>query len=284
MTARMAGKTAVVTGATSGIGIETALGLARMGASVALVARDRAKGEEALRAVSAASVEGRPSLFLADLASLAEVRRLAGELAALPRIDVLVNNAGAVHMTRKATVDGLEMTFAVNHLAPYLLTRLLLPRLEASGPARVVTVASQAHRMGAIDLDDLQSERGYAGMRVYGTSKLANIMFSAALARRLDPARVTSNSLHPGVVATGFGRNDPGWMKLLVTIGKPFLLSPAKGARTSLHVASAPELAGVTGQYFMNQRPATPTAAAQDQEAQERLWEASARLVGMTAS
>ncbi len=280
MPAPLLGKTVVVTGASNGIGLETARGLARLGASVALVARDRAKGEAALAAARQASAGGTPSLFLADLGSLAQVRRLAGELAAaLPRIDVLLNNAGAMHTTRKESADGIELTFAVNHLAPFLLTTLLLPRLRASAPSRVVTVSSEAHRLGPLDLDDLQARHGYAGMKVYGRSKLANVLFANELARREGGTGVTSNSLHPGVVATGFGRNDPGWFRVLVTIGKPFLSTPEKGARTSIHVAAAPELAGVTGRYFKDRREAAPAPFARDEAVQRRLWELSERLV-----
>jgi len=276
MEGTLAGKVVVVTGATGGIGLETARGLAKLGARVAVVARDRARGEAALRAVEEAGPGARPLLLVADLASLAEVRRLAAELqATLPRLDVLVNNAGAIHQRRKASPDGLELTFAVNHLAPYLLTRLLLPKLRESAPARVVTVASEAHRMGAIDWQDLQSERGY------GTSKLMNILFAAALARRLAGTGVTSNSLHPGVVATGFGKNDPGSFRFLVRLARPFLLSPERGARTSVHVAAAPELVSVSGRYFKDRREATPSAAARDEASQERLWEISAGLAGL---
>ncbi len=273
-------KTAVVTGASGGIGLETALGLARLGASVALVARDRARGEAALRAVREASAGGAPSLFLADLGSLAEVRRVAGALlAALPRVDVLVNNAGAMHTTRKESADGYELTFAVNHLAPFLLTSLLLPRLRASAPSRVVTVSSEAHRIGPLDLDDLQARRGYSGMKVYGRSKLANVLFANELARREGATGVTSNSLHPGVVATGFGRNDPGWFRLLVGLAKPFMKTPAQGARTTIRVASAPELERVTGRYFKDGREASPAPYARDEAVQRRLWELSERLV-----
>jgi NAD(P)-dependent dehydrogenase (short-subunit alcohol dehydrogenase family) len=204
------------------------------------------------------------------------VRRLAAELvAALPRIDVLVNNAGAMHMTRKESEDGHELTFAVNHLAPFLLTSLLLPRLRASAPARVVTVSSEAHRMGPLDLDDVEARRGYGGMKVYGRSKLANVLFSNALARREAGSGVTSNSLHPGVVATGFGRNDPGWMRVLVTIARPFLVAPEKGARTSIHVAASPALDGVTGRYFKDSR----APFARDEAVERRLWALSERLV-----
>ena len=280
MTAPLLGKHFVVTGASNGIGLHTATGLARLGASVAVVARDRAKGEATLAEVRAASAGGSASLFLADLGSLAQVRRLAGELlGALPRIDVLVNNAGAMHATRKTSEDGYELTLAVNHLAPFLLTSLLLPRLRASAPARVVTVSSEAHRMGPLDLEDLESQRGYAGMKVYGRSKLANVLFSNELARRENGTGVTSNSLHPGVVATGFGRNDPGWFRALVTIARPFLRTPEKGARTSIFAASAPELASVTGRYFKDSREVAPAPFARDEAVQRRLWEISERLV-----
>jgi NAD(P)-dependent dehydrogenase (short-subunit alcohol dehydrogenase family) len=269
-----------VTGASSGIGLPTAVGLARLGASVALVARDRAKGEAALDAVRSASPQAAPALFLADLAALADVRRLAAELSArLPRIDVLLHNAGAMHATRKESADGHELTLAVNHLAPFLLTRLLLPKLRASAPARVVTVSSEAHRMGPLDLDDLESRRGYSGMKVYGRSKLMNVLFANELARREAGTGVTSNSLHPGVVATGFGRNDPGWFSVLVALAKPLLATPEKGARTSIHVAASPEVEGVTGAYFKDRRAVAPARFARDPAVQDRLWELSERLV-----
>jgi len=281
----MTGRTVVVTGATSGIGLETALGLARLGAAVSLVARDRAKGQHALELVRAASSSGSPRLFLADLASLAQVRRLAEDLlSAHPRLEVLVNNAGAIHRTRKLSAEGFEMTLAVNHLAPFLLTNLLLERLRASAPARVVTVASEAHRPARLEFDDLAGERGaYSGWSAYRRSKLANILFANELARRLAGEAVTSNSLHPGVVATGFGQNDPGWFRLLITLGRPFLTRPDKGARTTLHLATAPELARVSGRYFKDLREARPSASALDPEAQRRLWEVSARMVGLAS-
>ena len=279
---RMAGKTVVVTGAAGGIGLQTALGLARQGATVALTARDAVRGVAARAEVEAAGGPGRALLFLADLSSLAEVRRLAAELSALPRLDVLLHNAGAMHATRTVTPDGLELTFAANHLAPWLLTRLLWPKL-VDARARVVTVASEAHRIAPLDLDDLQSERAYSAWTAYGRSKLCNVLFAAELARRAAGTGVTSNSLHPGVVATGFGRNDGGLNRLLFTLIRPFLLTAEKGARTSIHVASAPELAGVTGRYFKRSREAVPSAAARDERVARALWEASARLTGMPA-
>jgi len=278
----LTGRSVVVTGATSGIGLETAVGLARLGAAVSLVARDRAKGELALEKVRA--VSGGPShrLFVADLASLAQVRRVAGEIAdALPRLEVLINNAGAVHMTRKVTEDGFEMTLAVNHLAPFLLTNLLLARLRASAPSRVITVASEAHRSALLRFDDLQAQRDYSGLAVYARSKLANILFANELARQVDREQVTSNSLHPGVIATQFGQNDPGWFHWLVKLGRPFLARPERGARTTLYLAAAPEVDSLTGRYFKNARETRPSRAALDPAAQRRLWEVSAAMVGL---
>jgi len=195
---------------------------------------------------------------------------------------VLLHNAGAMHATRKVTPDGLELTFAANHLAPWLMTRLLLPRL-VEAKARVVTVSSEAHRMAPLDLDDLQSERAYAPWTAYGRSKLCNILFAAELARRVAGTGVTSNSLHPGVVATGFGRNDGGWNRLLFTFIRPFLVTPQKGARTSIYLASDPAVAGVTGRYFKDAREAAPSKAALDEVAARALWERSAQLAGMPA-
>ena len=185
------------------------------------------------------------------------MRRLADEvLAAYPRLDVLVNNVGGYWATRHTTVDGLEHTFAVNHLAPFLLTNLLLDRLRASAPARVVTVSSGAQAMGRINFDDLQGEQQYNGQRAYNQSKLANVMFTYELARRLQGSGITANVLHPGVVRTAFGREDPrGWMRLLVPVIRPFLKSPEQGAETSVYLASSPEVEGVTGRYFANSKP-----------------------------
>jgi NAD(P)-dependent dehydrogenase (short-subunit alcohol dehydrogenase family) len=278
----MDGRTCVITGASGGIGRETALALARRGATVALVARDVVRGEAARAEVARVATGGAPLLFTADLASLAEVRRLARSLAErLPRLDVLLNNAGAIHMERKVTADGLEMTFAVNHLAPFLLTELLRKKLVASAPARVVNVASEAHKGGRIDLADPKGERGYSGWRAYAGSKLANVLHAYELARRLAGTGVTANAVHPGVVATGFGRNDPGWLRLAVKLFGPFLLSPAAGAATTVWAATAPELEGVTGKYFARSREVPSSRASHDLEIQRRLWEVSERLTGL---
>ncbi|HSN89664.1 MAG TPA: SDR family oxidoreductase [Anaeromyxobacteraceae bacterium] len=281
----MDGKVCLVTGATGGIGRETALELARRGATVAIVARDEARGEATLAEVKRAGNGAAPVLFRADFGSLADVRRLAEEASrTLPRLDVLVNNAGAIHMERKRTADGHEMTFAVNHLAPFLLTGLLLPKLRASGGARVVNVASEAHRGATLDFDDLMGERGYSGWKAYARSKLANLLFTYELARRLEGSGVTANALHPGVVATGFGRNDPGWLRVAVRLLSPFLLDVRRGAATTLHVAAAPELERVTGRYFAKSRETASSPASLDREAQRRLWEASERLTGLPAA
>ena len=280
--ADLTGSTCVVTGASSGIGEETALALARLGAHVVLVGRDEQRGRRALSAVAAAgSGDREPDLHLADFASLDAVRGLADELLrAHPRIDVLVNNAGIVNLHRELTDDGYEATFAVNHLAPFLLTNLLIDRLVESS-ARIVNVASEAHRFGRLSFDDLQSEERYASMRVYGTSKLANILFTAELARQLRETSATANSLHPGAVATRLGKNNGLLGRAVTTALSPFILSPKRGAATSVHVAASAEVDGVSGRYFARCREKPPSAAAQDQETARRLWTVSCALTGL---
>ena len=273
------GKVALVTGATNGIGRVTARELARMGARVLLVARDRARGESTAAEIREASGGRAPDVLLADLSSRAEVRRLAREVRGrTPRLDLLVNNAGAIFAERELSADGLEMTFALNHLAYFLLTLELLPLLERGLASRIVNVSSVAHRRGSIDFDDLQGERGYSMWRAYQQSKLANVLFTRELARRLAGRGVTTNALHPGAVASGFGRNGRGFFSRLVVLGAPFLASPEKGARTTLHVATAPELKGVTGRYFSGCRERTPSRAARDDDAALRLWQISENL------
>jgi retinol dehydrogenase-14 len=281
----MAGRTVLVTGGTAGIGRATALGLATMGAHLAIAGRDRGRTEGAAREVRAAG-GGQVEVFVADLSSQSEVRRLAGEvLHRLSRIDVLVNNVGGYWNTRHVTADGLERTFALNHLAPFLLTNLLLDRLKQSAPARVVTVSSNAHAQGRIDFDDLQGERSYSGARAYDQSKLANVLFTYELARRLPATSVTANALHPGVVRTSFGAEDPGGVqRRLVPFVRPFMKAPARGAATSIHLASAPELEQVTGRYFANSKPKRSSKRSYDQAAAARLWQVSADLVGLTAA
>jgi NAD(P)-dependent dehydrogenase (short-subunit alcohol dehydrogenase family) len=282
------GRICLVTGATSGIGLETAVGLAERGAHVVIAGRDARRAEIARADVTRRSGNRNVDLLLADLSAQAEVRKLADAfLSGYPALHVLVNNAGAVWNRRELTVDGLEATFAVNHLAYFLLTHLLLDRIRASAPARIVNVASDAHRFGSIDWDDLQSERRYrglpvvSGLRAYAASKLANLLFTAELARRLAGSGVTANSVHPGMVATGLGKNNGVLGEIAALLVRPFARTPAQGAATSIHLASAPELAGVSGQYFANQRRRAPAAAALDADAARRLWEVSARLTGV---
>lgn len=282
------GKTCLVTGATSGIGQETAVGLADAGAHVVICGRNPERAAQAREDVVRRSGNHRVDLLLADLSSLGGVRKLADAfLSSHPSLHVLVNNAGIVNMSRQVTEDGFEETFAVNHLAYFLLTRLLESRLREHAPARIVSVASDAHRMGSLDLSDLQSERAYAGLpivsafRVYGTSKLANILFTRELARRLAGSGVTANCVHPGPVATRLGQNNGGLGRILTGLLRPFFLTPAQGAETTLHVASAPGLSEVSGAYFAKKREAQPSAAARNDEAARALWEESSRLVGL---
>jgi len=276
----MAGQTVLVTGGSRGIGRATALGLAAMGAHLAIAGRDRGRTEGAARDIRAAG-GGLVDVFVADLSSLAEVRRLAGEvLQSLDRIDVLVNNAGGYWNTRHVTADGLERTFAVNHLAPFLLTNLLLGRLKQSAPARVVTVSSNVQAIARIDFDDLQGERSYSGARAYNQSKLANVLFTYELARRLRGTAVTANALHPGVVRTSFGAEDPGGIQRLFTpLMRPFMKAPAQGAATSIHVASAPDLQQVTGCYFARGKPRRSSERSYDQAVAALLWQVSATLI-----
>ncbi len=278
----MAGRTVLVTGGTGGIGKATALGLAAMGACVAITGRDPARTLAAARDIGSAH-GGEVLTFVADLSSQGEVRRLATEVRdALPRIDVLVNNVGGYWNSRRVTVDGLEHTFALNHLAPFLLTSLLAERLKQSAPARVVTVASQAHVQGRIDFDDLQGERSYSGARAYNQSKLANVLFTYELARRLGSTGVTANALHPGVVNTSFGAADPaGVQRWLVPILRPLMKSPADGAVTSIHLAAAPDLERTTGRYFANRKAKRSSPSSYDEVTAARLWQVSTHLVGL---
>lgn len=281
----MAGKTVLVTGGTGGIGKATAAGLAALGARVGITGRDLARGRAA--AADIAAMSGNPAVdaFAADMSSQTEVRRLAREVLDLyPRLDVLVNNVGGFWATRRVTADGLEHTFAVNHLAGFLLTDLLLDRLKASAPARIVTVSSGAQAMGTMNFDDLQGTNGYSAARAYNQSKLANVMFTYELARRLDGTGVTATVLHPGAVRTGFAAEDPSPMwKAFLPLMRLFLKAPAKGAATSIYLASSPDVEGVTGTYFANKRPKTSSKASYDQAAAARLWQISVDLVARTA-
>ena len=287
MTGPMAGRTVLVTGGTGGIGLATAAGLAGLGARVG---HRRARPPRAprprpgVRAAGGAEVD----VFVADL-SVAGARcvRLAAEvLAAYPRLDVLVNNVGGFWATRHVTADGLERTFAVNHLAPFLLTNLLLDRLRASAPARVVTVSSGAQAMGRIDFDDLQGERAYNGQRAYNQSKLANVLFTYELARRLEGTGVTANALHPGVVRTAFGAGGlrPRGCGCCSPFVRPFMKSPERGADTSVLLASSPQLEHVSGRYFADGRAKRSSRASYDTDVAARLWRVSAELVGLEPS
>jgi NAD(P)-dependent dehydrogenase (short-subunit alcohol dehydrogenase family) len=268
----------VITGASRGIGQAAAVELAKRGADVALVGRDpdrvRAVAEEA-----AAVGGGAVHQHVADLLLMADVRRLAEELRSdYSHIDVLANNAGALFATRQETAEGFERTFALNHLAPFLLTNLLRDRLSG---ARVVTTASDAHRSGRLDLDDLQSERSYAAMRVYGTTKLCNILFTRELARRRP--ELHANCFHPGVVRTGFGKNENGIWKVLTTIGSPFFRSPERGARSLVWLALSDDAAGLDGEYLEDEKVVSPSEQARDDTLARRLWDRSAELVGLPA-
>jgi len=279
VSADLSGKTCLITGATSGIGKATALALARMGATLVLVCRDRNRGEQTRAAIRAQSAGAEVDLMLADLASQQEIRRLAGEFLTTGRpLHVLVNNAGVVNTSRSVTVDGIETVFAVNHLAYFLLTHLLLDRLQQSAPARIISVASDAHKFGAMNFDDLQAERRYRTMRVYGQSKLANILFTYELARRLQGTGVTVNCLHPGAVATGLGTNNGAWAKPIIKLLGLFFRSPERGAATSIYLASSPEVEGTSGKYFVDCRPRRSSPASYDEASAKRLWEISERM------
>jgi NAD(P)-dependent dehydrogenase (short-subunit alcohol dehydrogenase family) len=282
MAASMEGKVCLVTGATRGIGRAAAWELARMGATVLVTARDPGRGRDTAEEIRRDT--GREVAVLeADLASQASIRRLAEEVRRrTDRLHVLLNNAGAIYTERRLSPDGLELTFALNHLGYFLLTNLLLDLLRNGAPSRVVSVASEAHRGGRIDWDDLQGERRYrGGWKAYGQSKLANILFTRELARRLRGSGVTANCLHPGVVATGFGRNNRGIFGTLVKLAAPLFLSAARGADTAVWLASAPEVASVSGEHFARRKPIRSTPAGEDMEAARRLWEVSEKLTGL---
>ena len=277
----MQGQVCVVTGATSGIGKAAAAALARQGAEVIVVGRDPGRAEATAAAIQADGAPP-PKVEIADLARLDQVRALAGRLnQTLDRIDVLINNAGLVLNDRKVTPDGYEHVFAVNHLAPFLLTNLLRPKLTAPAPARVITVSSDAHTAARLDLDDPNLEHGWSSWRSYSNSKLANILFTRELAGRLDGTGVTANCLHPGVVRTGFGRDARPLMRAGITIARPFMLSPERGADTIVYLASSPDVAAKTGGFYVKRQLRKPSAAACDDDTARRLWEISERLTGL---
>ena len=277
----MKGKTIVATGATSGIGEVAALELARMGARVVIVARDEGRAKATMRKLESAAPGLGHRVHLADLSSMAEARRVGAAIAGSePRIDVLLNNAGAMFAERRLTTEGLELTFALNHMAYFVLTQALRERLVASASARIVSTASNAHQGASLDFNDLQSAKGYSGFKVYGRSKLANILFTRELARRLAGTGVTANCLHPGFVATRFGDSAGGWTSRLIPLAKAFALSPEKGADTIVYLASSPEVDKETGEYFVKRKITAPSLAARDDAAAKRLWEASEALAG----
>jgi NAD(P)-dependent dehydrogenase (short-subunit alcohol dehydrogenase family) len=280
----MTGKVTLVTGATSGIGAVTAQALAGRDATVVLVGRDRERSAATVEQIKRETGNQAIDYLLADLSSQAEIRRLADEfLSRYDRLDVLVNNAGAMFWSRQETVDGLERTFALNHLSYFLLTNLLLDRLKASGPARIVSVSSDAHQGAQMNFDDLQGKRSYSGMRAYGQSKLANVLFTYELARRLNGTVVTANALHPGFVGTNFAANNGGIIRLVMSILHRFALSPEQGAQTSIYLATSPEVEGVTGKYFERSKPAPSSKLSYDETVARRLWDVSGALIGWTS-
>lgn len=273
----MRGRLCLVTGATSGIGFETARALAKLGAHVIVAGRDGAKLARIAQEVRAGSGGGAIETLQADLLRQSEVRRMAEEFRRRhDRLDVLVNNAGAIFFERRMTPDGFERTWALNHLAYFLLTLLLLEPLRAAPSARVINVASAAHERGTLDFDNLQSERLFTPMRAYSRSKLANVLFTYALARRLRGGSVTANCLHPGVVATGFGHDTKGLFKIGLTIARLFFISAKRGAKTSIFLASSPSIAGKSGGYYARSALATSSATSRNEALQERLWKLTA--------
>ncbi len=277
----MTPKTIVITGGTSGIGEVAAVELARQGAQIVLIARDPARAVMTMAKLRQINPAVAHAAYTADLSRLAEMKRTAHEIAERePEIDVLINNAGALFNTRQVTEDGLEMTFATNHMAYFVVTNLLLPNLRSG--ARIVSTASDAHKGAKLDFDDLQSEKRYSGFSVYGRSKLCNILFNRELARRIERSGVTANCLHPGFVATRFGDQSGGVLQTLVKIAKPIgAISSQEGAKTIVHLASSPDVAGKSGGYYYKNKLATPTKEAQNDADAKRLWDISVRLSGV---
>jgi NAD(P)-dependent dehydrogenase (short-subunit alcohol dehydrogenase family) len=280
----MQGKTVVITGATSGIGEVAACRLAQQGARIVLIARDRARGEQTLKRLEVVAPGQNHVVHYANLSRLAEMKRAAEVIAGSEaRIDVLINNAGALFATRQVTGDSLEMTFATNHIAYFVVTNLLIERLKARQGSRIVSTASDAHKRAKLDFDDLQSEKGYSGFGEYGRSKLMNILFTREVARRLAGSGVTANCLHPGFVATRFADTSGGLTSLVVRGAKRFALTPEEGAKTIIYLASSPEVEGISGKYFYKCKQVMPTAEAQNDADAQRLWDISAQLSGVGA-
>ena len=278
----MRGKTVVITGGTSGIGEVAAVALAKMGARIVLVARNKSRGDATLARIRDNAPDIAHSVYFADLLRLAQMKRVAAEIADRePRIDVLINNAGALFAKRRLTEDGLERTFALNHMAYFIVTAGLRERLLASGPARIINTASAAHQGATLDFDDLQSAKNFGGRKAYSQSKLCNILFTRELARGLQGTGVTANCLHPGFVATRFGDQSGGLISRLVWLSKFFAISPIEGAETIIYLASSPDVAEATGQYFYNSVPIRPSSWAQDDRSALLLWQHSAALAGI---
>jgi retinol dehydrogenase 12 len=278
----MQGKIVVITGATSGIGQLAAEMLAAMGARIVQVARDKVRGEAAMARLRKCAPGVTHNIHYADLARLGEMKRAGAEIARTePRVDVLINNAGAMFNKRQVTEDGLELTFALNHMAYFVFTHSLRERLVASAPARVINTSSVAHKGATLDFDDLQSEREYGGFKVYSRSKLANILFTRELSRRLTGTGVTANALHPGFVATRFGDQSGGLTALGIRFAKLFAIRPEDGAETLVYLASSSEVAKTTGQYFYKSRPSATAEQAQDDIAAHKLWVESERISGL---
>jgi NAD(P)-dependent dehydrogenase (short-subunit alcohol dehydrogenase family) len=281
----MQGKVIVITGATSGLGRIAATRLAQMGARLVLVARDRARAEKTLAALREAGPGQAHTAYFADLSLMEDVKRVGAEIAAAePRIDVLINNAGSLFSARQVTAEGLERTFATNHMAYFILTQMLLPSLKAAAPARVVSTASGAHRGNHLDFDDLQTTRGYRAQTVYGRTKLCNILFTRELAKRLTGTGITANCLHPGFVATGLGQRDNGLVNAIIWIVFLFASKPEPGAETIVYLASDPEVADVSGEYFYNCELARPSIEARDTSTAQRLWEESVKIAVLSKS
>lgn len=280
----MNGKVCLVTGATSGIGEVTARVLAKRGATVIVVGRNAERGAATLERIRHANADASVELMLADLSSIEQIRKLADEFKRrYSRLDVLVNNAGAIQNKRMQSVDGIELTWALNHLNYFLLTNLLLDVLKASAPARIVNVSSRAHYRGSINFDDLQGRDTYRGLSAYGQSKLANVLFTYELARRLESERVTANVLHPGFVATNFAKNNGGLFKLILPLVGLFALSPEKGAQTMLYLATSSEVEGVSGKYFNKSRAVKSSTESYDENVARRLWQVSEEMSGLAS-
>jgi NAD(P)-dependent dehydrogenase (short-subunit alcohol dehydrogenase family) len=280
----MEGKICLITGGTNGIGKSTAQELARLGAMVVIVGRNAQKTSRVVGEIRAASGNNNVDSLLADLSSQQEVRRIADEFKSrYSQLHVLLNNAGGTFTTRQLSVDGIEMTFALNHLAYFLLTNLLLDTIKASAPARIINVSSDAHSGGKIDFDNLQGERSYSSFGPYGNSKLANILFTTDLARRLEGTGVTVNALHPGLTSTGFGKNNPGLLMKIMGVVIPLIArSPEKGAETSIYLAASPGVQSISGKYFVDCKVTQPASQAADTVVARKLWDVSAEMVHLT--